>query len=145
MRLFIDTNVFLEFLFRRENFEEVVSFFKKIIWKSSFFLVTSDKAILDIYYVWLKLTKSNDNNISKKKLIDFLFLIKQNFEIYGWNNIVIENILVDNDFSDLEDKFQEEIAYFSSCDFIITLNKKDFKNSRILTLTPKERLARQSD
>jgi predicted nucleic acid-binding protein len=46
--------------------------------------------------------------------------------------------LSDSNFEDLEDSIQHQIALESNCDYIITNNTDDFKNSQIPALNPTE-------
>lgn len=128
MKLFIDTNIFLDFLLEREE-----SYFAKklLIKENNYVFLTSDKCILDIVYIWKKYK-------NKDIILEFIKWINKLFHIWWWKNINFENIIKNNDFNDFEDSFQYEIAKKLKADFIITNNKKDFKNSKITTITAKE-------
>ena len=127
MKIFIDTNIFLDILLAKwENYE----YAKKLLNNNHTFL-TSDKVLLDIVYVWKKYQQLDI-------ILEFIQSIVSSFEIYWWDNLDFDKILKCNDFSDFEDGFQYEIANKLWADFIITNNKKDFKNSQIWALTAKE-------
>lgn len=131
MKVFIDTNIFLDFLLNRKEFESA----KDILFLEEFKLITSDKVLLDIFYFWKK-------EWLEKDILNFISEISNIAIISGWTNKTFLNILdKDKLFSDFEDNFQDEIANEMEVDFIITNNKKDFKNSKIKTFTSKEFLS----
>jgi len=128
MNIFIDTNIFLDFLFERKNFE----FAKKILFLNWVSFLTSDKVLLDIFYIWKK-------EKNREFILEFINEINLSFKIWWWNNETFKNILENElNFSDFEDSFQDEVAKSLNANFIITNNKKNFKNSKISVMTAEE-------
>lgn len=128
MKLFIDTNIFLDLFLERWDFNSIYNLFN--LWENfSFF--TSDKSLLDFFYIARKAT-------DKQKALLYIKNIIYAFEIFGWTKKNFIDMLENNNFTDFEDSFQHEIAKNAKVDFIITNNKKDFKNSQIRAFTAKE-------
>ena len=55
--------------------------------------------------------------------------------------IEVYNAVKNEKFNDFEDCLQDACAYQNKMDYIITRNIKDFKNSRVKALTPKESIS----
>jgi len=122
MKIFIDTNIFLDIVFEREYAQEGLMIFKAV--KNHIF----DAFIADITIV-------NIDYVSKKVNSDirpYLQAIENNFTILGADNILISEALhIDN--NDLEDNLQYLLAMKSSCEYIIT-NDKSFYQGKIKTI-----------
>lgn len=112
MKLFLDTNIFMDLLFEREN----VSYAKQIIQliqDGVYEGYVADITILNIDYVAKK---------QFQKTRQFLNFIEKNFVIVGAENIDIRSALkLDN--RDLEDNLQYVFAEKASCDLIISNDK----------------------
>ena len=123
MKIFVDTNIFLDLILQREHFDKSLLILNAIE-KKLFSGVVLDISILNIDY------------IAKKQVTDvkkFLKLINKQFEVVGATNEMIENALeIDN--ADLEDNLQYIAAKKSNCDIVIT-NDKSFLIKEIVTLS----------
>jgi predicted nucleic acid-binding protein len=62
------------------------------------------------------------------------------FDVLSVSEVEIDKALFSN-FNDFEDAVQHNCALKNNCDYIITRDLKDFKNSEISTFTPTEFLA----
>ena len=126
MKIFIDTNIFLDLLLKREFFQEAMVIFNAV-----------DKKIFDA--IILDITILNIDYIAKKQLQDirdFLNTINITFEVFGASNSMIaEALKIDN--NDLEDNLQYTSAKKTKCDLIIT-NDKNFYSEDIDKYTSKE-------
>jgi len=69
----------------------------------------------------------------------FKVLVKSN----ALSDKIIELALNDAKFKDCEDGIQYYSALESQCQLIVTRNLKDFKNSKIPVLSPKEYIAKR--
>lgn len=130
MKLFLDTNVVLDFILNRFPFNEDAS---KIIELSSnklFKLYISSSSITDIYYILAKKT-------NKKTALDFIKDLTKNFHVTEVNHAIIEEA-AKLTFKDFEDAVQYQSAYNSKVDVIITRNAKDFIKSKIKIFTPRD-------
>ena len=126
MKIFVDTNIFLDLILKRENFDKSLLIFNAIE-RRIFEGVILDITILNIDYI---------ANKQIKDVKEFLNLINQKFSVIGASNKMIEEALkIDN--RDLEDNLQYIAAIESSCELIIT-NDKNFYIKDLLVLTSNE-------
>ncbi len=119
MKIFVDTNIFLDLILKRDRFREATVIFNAIE-KRAFVGVILDITVLNIDYIAKKQIKD---------LREFLILVNLVFEIIGGSNEMVKSALeIDN--SDLEDNLQYISAKKSKCDLIIS-NDKDFYSGSI--------------
>src|SRR5690606_20335799 len=98
-------------------------------------LIISTLSIANTYYLLNDVIKMKDSRAIIRK---FKVLV----DSFPLTDKVIELALNDNDFKDFEDGIQYYTALESNCKAIITRNTKDFKNSSIPVLRPREFLAK---
>ena len=114
MHIFVDTNIFLDLILKREKYQEALFIFNAIE-KKIFDASILDITILNIDYVATKQIQNTDA---------FLFTVNQLFQVLGASNKTIEKALnIDN--NDLEDNVQYVCAKEAKCEVIIT-NDKNF-------------------
>jgi predicted nucleic acid-binding protein len=116
MKLFIDTNIFLDILFKRENHISSLKILDAVLY-GYFDGTILDITILNIDYIAKKQTKN---------LNGFLNLIVDNFNIVGANNLELKQALALKH-NDLEDSLQYICAKKVGCNLIITNDKKFIK------------------
>jgi predicted nucleic acid-binding protein len=118
MHIFIDTNIFLDLILKRENYKEALQIFNAIE-KKLFDASILDITILNIDYVAKKQIQNMDA---------FLSTINQLFQVLGASNQTIEKALnIDN--NDLEDNVQYVCAKEAGCEIIITNDKNFYSES----------------
>ncbi len=127
MKIFLDTNVFLDLLLQRDFYKEALEIVDGVgngRW-SGYIL---DITVLNIDYVAKK---------QRKNIREFIQLLNDTFIIVGADNAAIEEALsLEN--SDFEDSVQYIAAKNVACDVIIT-NDRDFvKNSVIEVVSSKQ-------
>ena len=112
MKIFVDTNVFLDILFKRGNYEASLAVFKAVKYRV-FDGKVADISIVNIAYV------------SRKVEVDiraYLSLIERHFSVLGADNAVVQDaLLLKND--DIEDNIQYLLAHYSECDCIVSNDK----------------------
>lgn len=123
MKIFIDTNIFLDLILKRENYKEALAILNAVE-RNKFEGVILDITILNIDYIARKQTKD---------IREFLKLINKIFKVFGASNNSIEDAL-DMANKDLEDNLQYITAKESNCEIIIT-NDKSFVSKDIVFLT----------
>lgn len=131
MKILVDTNVFLEYLFKREDYQTARNFFVQAVVNRHQVLVTS-MSIRDIGYV------------AQKELHDWRKARDIQNKVYQVCSKVIgvsadaaiESLFTD--WKDYEDSLQNECATENGCLAIVTYNKKDYENSALLICTPGE-------
>ena len=116
MKIFIDTNIFLTLLLKREGYEDVRQILNTCaagIWEG----VVCDITLLNIDYVASKQTKNVRN---------FLKIVNDNFLVVGVDNTMFQSALeIEN--SDLEDSAQYICAQKAHCDVIVTDDRSFYR------------------
>lgn len=130
MNLFLDTNVVIDYLAKRESFADDI--YHVIMASSSrgWQLCISALSFTTIYYVLRK-------QYSHSQLLDLLSSIRNAFSVCEVDDEIIRQAL-HSDFQDFEDAVQCFTAQRVESDVIITRNVKDFVSSPILVKTPRE-------
>jgi predicted nucleic acid-binding protein len=129
-KLFIDTNIVLDLLAKREPFFEDAAKLFSLADKKKVKLLVSSLTFANTNYVLSKL----NNPISAR---DVLSRFKVLVTVVDLNDKIIELSLNDSLFSDFEDGLQYYSAIENEADFILTRNLKDFKSSTIPVITAK--------
>ena len=130
MKLFLDTNVMLDFLGEREPFYISSAKIATLADKRKLKINVSALSFATVSYF---LTKYEGVKKTKEKLRKFKVISG----ICELDELIIEKGL-NSDFSDFEDSLQYFSALRAECDIIITRNGKDFKKSKIPVMTPDE-------
>ncbi|MEN8120928.1 MAG: PIN domain-containing protein [Bacteroidota bacterium] len=130
MKVFLDTNVILDFLGEREPFYLTSAKIATLADKRKIEIVVSAFSYATVSYF---LTKYEGIEKTKDKLRKFKVISK----ICELDEKIIEKGL-NSDFSDYEDSLQYFSALRMECDILITRNGKDFKGVRIPVMTPDE-------
>ena len=125
MKIFIDTNIFLDLLFEREGLREALAILNSCDQK--FFRgFVADITLLNIDYIASR---------QSKEIKDFLTVINKTFTVIGADNDMFE-LALDLDNSDLEDNIQYLCSKASHCNTIVT-NDKNFYKGNINVLSSK--------
>lgn len=132
-RLFIDTNVMLDFLGERALFYEPIAKIATLAEKEKLTMVLSPISFATINYF---LSKYESAQKAREKLRKFKILC----EVCTIDEQTIEKALTSS-ITDFEHALQYFGATGSECDIIITRNGKDFKKSLLPVMTPKEFLS----
>jgi predicted nucleic acid-binding protein len=132
-RFFIDTNIVIDLLSRREPFYEEAANLFSLADKKLIELSVSSLTIANTSYALLRQMDSN----KAKSIIRKLRLI---VKILPLDDKVVGLALNDETISDFEDGLQYFTAIENEQDLIITRNLKDFKNSKLPVMTAKQLL-----
>lgn len=131
-RLFLDTNVMLDFLAERYPFYESVVKIVSLADLGKVTLVVSPLSYATTDYF---LSRAIGSESSKDSLRKFRAIS----EISGVDGSIIDKGL-NSEFADFEDSIQYYCALQASCSIIITRNGKDFRKSILPVMTPDEYL-----
>ncbi|MBP6323733.1 MAG: PIN domain-containing protein [Chitinophagales bacterium] len=128
MKVFLDSDIVLDFLLKREPFfiEALQLFILKE--KEDFKLYTSAIIISNVYYIS---SKQFPKPLIKQKIKELASIIQI---VDSTRQSIYQSF--ESDFSDFEDAIQYHTALESKCTFFITRNTKDYKkakNMRVLT------------
>lgn len=131
-RIFLDTNVMLDFLGERKPFYESAAKIVTLAEKDNFIAVVSPISYTTVSYF---ISKFESAKIAIEKLRKFKVIS----EVCTINEQTINKGL-NSGFDDFEDALQYYNAIESNCDIIITRNAKDFKKSILPVMSPDEYL-----
>lgn len=135
-KIFLDTNVLLDFLLDREPFSEDVAEIMEISLSNSIELCISATTVTDANYI---IGRSEGASSANKKTKKILELVK----VESVNETIIHKAS-NSKFKDFEDGVQNFCALEAKHKIIVTGNVKDFKESKLAIMTPKEFLAKLS-
>ena len=133
-KIFVDTNVDIDLLAKREPFYKEAQDLFTLSDKKEIQLFISSLTFANAYYSIVRHHKEVD---AKKYLSKFKVLVN----ILSLEDKAIELSLA-SDFKDFEDGLQYFVAMDNESDVIITRNKKDFVNSNIPVMTAGEYLSK---
>ncbi len=116
MKIFIDTNVFLDVILNRENVQASTQILNSCHQKI-FDGVVADITLLNIDYIASKQTKD---------IRAFLQIINDSFIVVGADNKIFD-LALNMDNKDLEDSVQYVCASMQKCDVIVSNDKRFYK------------------
>ncbi len=130
-KIFVDTNIVIDLLSRREPFFEEASTLFSLADKKQIELTLSSLTIANTSYALLR---QMDSNKAKSILRKLRLIVK----ILPLDDKIIGLAINDDSFTDFEDGLQYFTALENGQELIITRNLKDFKNSKLPTMTAKQ-------
>lgn len=129
--LFIDTNIVIDLLSRREPFYD----------ESATLFSLADQKIIEINISSLTVANTSYTllrQINSKKTKEILRKLRLIVNILPLDDKIIGLALNDDSFSDFEDGLQYFTAIENNQDIIITRNLKDFRASRLPVMTARQ-------
>ena len=140
MRLFIDTNIIVEYIEHRQQYDSVRMILERIL-KGEHEGLVSQGSVYTLAYLIERTLKANGIHRPEltERLRQMMAAILQLVEPIGISRTDMLNAVFNHDFNDLEDSFQFQTAAQNRCGTIITINIDDYKNadrSRMEILTP---------
>jgi predicted nucleic acid-binding protein len=130
-KLFIDANIVIDLLSRREPFYDEAAALFSLADRKQIELSVSSLTIANTSYALLRQMDS----IKAKSILRKIRLIVNTISL---DDKIIDLALNDDNFSDFEDALQYFTALENGQDLIITRNLKDFKNSKMPVMTAKQ-------
>ena len=133
-KLYLDSDVLLDLLLDREPFsEDIASLIEKSI-ETDVQLFTSAISITNINYIIGRIENKNKADRQTQKVL----------KIVGIENLgqTVIDKAAKSKFKDFEDSVQNFCAVESKHSILITRNTKDYKESKLSILTPREYLAK---
>ena len=118
-KIFVDSDIILDVIQEREFYKEAVELFT-LIEENKVKGFVSPLIFANLYYI---LRKYEDNEFARKVLIR----LKALFNIVTINEKTIE-LALSSEFKDFEDAIQYYSALESDINYLITRNKKDYKD-----------------
>ena len=131
-RIFLDTNIVIDYLSKREPFgEDALRIFS--LSPKYHHLCISALSFTTIYYVLRK-------HFGQEQLLEKLALLQDLMEVLPTDEEVI-SLAIHSEFTDFEDAVQYYTALNGNCAIIVTRNPRDFRKSEIQVFTPSEFLS----
>jgi predicted nucleic acid-binding protein len=131
-KIFIDTDVILDFMIAREPFVLDAARIFSLSEKKEISICTTGLVFSNAYYILRKLG-------THKKVIEKLSQLAQLIDIIGLPKVAVVQAL-GSGFSDFEDALQHYAALAEDVKIIVTRNTKDFKHSQLAVLSPDQYL-----
>ncbi len=128
-KLFIDTNIIIDLLAKREPFYDEAAMLFTLADKRKVSLSVSALTFANTNYILLQSKKPEEAKLILRKLKLLVQVLPLDEKIVGLS-------LNDNDFKDYEDALQYFTALENGVDVIITRNLKDFQKARLPVMTP---------
>ena len=132
-KLFLDTNVILDFILKREGFANEAAIIFDLGERKKLQLYLSSLSINNLDYV---VSKIESKQKSREIIIKLLSLV----EILSVDKSTIKKAAL-SEFKDFENAVQNFCAEEANLKHILTRDLKDFKKSKLSIQTPKEFLA----
>lgn len=133
-KLFIDTDIILDILAKREPFYNPAAQLFALIEEKKVDAFTTPVVFSNLFYILSKLKSRNFAHSSLRKLRLLLTIIQVDEKVI--------DLALNSEFKDFEDAIQFYAAKFHNLDFIITRNVKDFVSKEIVVLTAEDYIER---
>ena len=130
-RIFIDTNIVLDLLSRREPFFEEAAELFSLADRKIISLTISSLSIANTSYTLLRQMNSQDTKTVLRKLRIIVDILPLDDKIIGL-------ALNDDSFSDFEDGLQYFTAIENNINTLLTRNLKDYKSAKITIMTTEQ-------
>ena len=131
MRIWIDTNIFLDVIQRREPFFEASVAVLAACREGPVQGSISAQSVADMFYILRK-----DFSVEERRRI--LRDICQLMNVEAVTKEILVRALANHDFDDFEDCLQSECAIIFGADYIVTRNIRHFSGSPIPAITPND-------
>jgi predicted nucleic acid-binding protein len=130
-KVFVDTNIVIDLLAKRDPFFSEAAALFSLADKGQIKLSVSSLTIANTSFTLLR-------QVNSPKAKAILRSLKLVVDVLSLDDKIIELALNDETFSDFEDGLQYFTALENGQDLIITRNLKDFKNSKLPTMTAQQ-------
>ena len=142
MKLFLDTNIFLDYFEKRREYL-AVSKILSAIEDGKLKAVVSIGCIYTLtYLIRMELKRQNIYRPEQTiRLRSTLNIVMSLVKVVGLSNKRISVGINDVAFDDVEDSFQYQCALQNKCDALVTINLRDYRDadtSNLLILSPSE-------
>jgi predicted nucleic acid-binding protein len=142
MKIFLDTNIFIEYFENRKQIESVSHIFDAVE-EGNMEAVISAGGLYTMTYLLTKGLKRNgvyrpEQTVQLRSILNGVLMLAKVVDVTHSNLIDAIN---DEAFTDLEDSYQYRCALKNGCDVLVTINLRDYKfadRSSIEILSPEE-------
>lgn len=140
MKLFLDTNIFIEYFAKRSQFTFVKQIFDAIEDGEYEGVLSAGSFYTIAYAMEMELKRQGIHNPEKLELNrKYLNRILDLTHIISGSDIAYRQAVNDESFRDIEDSFQYQCASEYGCDILLTINLRDFRHAdNIRVMCPDE-------
>jgi predicted nucleic acid-binding protein len=135
-KVFIDSDIILDLIQQREPFYREATILFSLIEENKLKSYTTPLVFANLFYILRKLE-------SNSFAIKVLTRLKTLLAVIAINEKCV-SLALSSSFKDFEDAIQYYSAIEADIQYLITRNKKDYKESGLIICTPKEYLAIRS-
>ena len=129
IKIFVDSDIIIDLLAKREHYLAAARLLA-VIRKKKVQAYTTPIVLANVDYI---ITKHANREKSKKAIRT----LRKSIGILPMDGIIVDNAL-DSSFADFEDALQYFAAEAQQMDFIVTRNKKDYKNGKTKAVNAEE-------
>lgn len=140
MKVFLDTNVILEFFIEREDVRMAAQLFSRLKEEKAemYMSVGSFYTMLFLIDKYLRKELGLTGDVRIATLRSLALKIVKAISIAGHDSESLLRGVEKIQYKDIEDSCQHEAAVAKGCDFIITYNVKDYPHSLLPVLSPSD-------
>ena len=131
LTVLLDTNIILDYIAERPFYKSETKLIFDMIYSHKISGIIAAHSFSNLWYLLRKICDDEQ----RRKIISSLL---NSFEIAQIDKSHIKAAIERKNFKDFEDCLQDECASSFNADFIITRDKNDFLNAKILPLLPTE-------
>jgi len=130
MKVFLDTNIFMEFFEQRNKCETVRSILHAVEDKAITGVISSGSLYTLTYLLTLGLKRNNVHRPEQTELLrDLLRRIVSLCTVVDTSHARLVTAINDESFTDIEDSYQYQCALQNGCTHLLTINIKDYREA----------------
>ncbi len=143
MKVFIDTNVILEYFMHREKYEVAEKLLKELRSRNAQMFM-SVGAFYTIHFIILKYLHKEQGLVGEECLQNLRIILNkilQMFDIAEHDKNSLIRGISDTEYKDLEDSCQYQVARKVNCEALVSFNISDYKestNGQLRIYTPQQ-------
>lgn len=141
MRVYLDTNIIMEYFGHRKLYDSVSAILKASEQKALTAYISTNSLDTIIYLLGLQLKDSGVHEPRKREQIsNMLRSVLAYLDVVSIDKDKLIEALEDKNFKDIEDSIQYHCAEDNSSDYLVTINIKHFKNTNgnVKVLSPSD-------
>jgi len=130
MKVFLDTNIFLEYFQRRREYQAVSQLLNAIEDKRIKAIVSAGCVYTLVYLIRMELKRQGIHRPEQtNQLRTMLNIVLSMVTVAGVSHKHMVSGTNDLAFDDVEDSYQYQCAIQNKCDALVTINLKDYRNA----------------
>lgn len=128
-KVFLDTNIIMEYLAHRKEFDDVQLILSAAYQGGIQAVMSSGCVYTVIYLLGAEFKRQGIHEPEKReKIKESLSVLLEYIDVVDFSTVYVKKAITATDFKDLEDSCQYQCAVENSCDILLTINMKHFKD-----------------